>query len=147
MCVKKKFFASLPEFANSQSYRKELNYSMLPFLFIHLRRKFVRIDHKDIRYVLAVGHHVKIATDQAVYLPHLSLKEIETALPTDLFCRINRSTLVAMDRITFFDRETVSLKDVSFSFSDKYRKELESKCTILLHKDTIPERHFSEKNN
>ena len=116
---------------------------MSNFLFIHLRRKFIRIDFSDIKYVLAVGHHVKISTDQGVYLPHLSLKEMESVLPAEEFCRINRSTLVAIDRITCFDRETVTLKDVSFSFSDKFRKDLESKCTVLLHKDATPEKPIS----
>ena len=106
------------------------------FFFIHLKRKFIRIDFSDIKYVLSVGHHVKIATDQGIYLPHLNLKEVEAALPVESFSRVNRSTLVAINRIISFDRDAVMLKDASFSFSDKFRKELETKVRIMVHQET-----------
>lgn len=105
------------------------------FFFIHLKRKFIRIDFDDIRYVLSVGHHVKISTDQGIYLPHLNLKEVEAALPEESFSRVNRSTLVAINRIISFDRDAVMLKDASFSFSDKFRKELETKVRIMVHQE------------
>ncbi|MBN8877521.1 MAG: LytTR family transcriptional regulator [Chitinophagaceae bacterium] len=109
---------------------------MQSFFFIHLKKKFVRIDVKDIRYVLSIAHHVKICTDQGIFIPHLSLKQLETILPGDSFSRVNRGTLVALDRIISFDKDEVLLKDVRFSFSDKYRKELESKITVMLHQES-----------
>lgn len=108
---------------------------MHSFFFIHLKKKFVRIDVKDIRYVLSVAHHVKICTDQGIFMPHLSLKQLETSLPPESFSRVNRGTLVALDRIISFDKDEVILKDVKFSFSDKYRKELENKITVMLHQE------------
>jgi len=109
---------------------------MQSFFFIHLKKKFVRIDVKDIRYVLSIAHHVKICTDQGIFIPHLSLKQLETILPGDSFSRVNRGTHVALDRIISFDKDEVLLKDVRFSFSDKYRKELESKITVMLHQES-----------
>jgi len=109
---------------------------MQSFFFIHLKKKFVRIDVKDIRYVLSIAHHVKICTDQGIFIPHLSLKQLETILPVDSFSRVNRGTLVALNRIISFDKDEVLLKDVRFSFSDKYRKELESKITVMLHQES-----------
>lgn len=108
---------------------------MQSFFFIHLKRRFVRIDVKDIRYAIAVAHHVKICADQGVFIPHLSLKQLETVLPGDSFSRVNRGTLVALNRIISFDKDEVVLKDVRFSFSDKYRKELESKIIVMLHQE------------
>lgn len=108
---------------------------MQSFFFIHLKKKFIRIDVKDIRYVLSVAHHVKICTDQGIFIPHLSLKQLETILPSDSFSRVNRGTLVALDRIISFDKDEVVLKDVKFSFSDKYRKELENRITVMLHQE------------
>ncbi|PZR27307.1 MAG: hypothetical protein DI535_10790 [Citrobacter freundii] len=108
---------------------------MHSFFFIHLKKKFVRIDVKDIRYVLSVAHHIKICTDQGIFMPHLSLKQLETILPPESFSRVNRGTLVALDRIISFDKDEVLLKDVKFSFSDKYRKELENKITVMLHQE------------
>ncbi|MBN8879827.1 MAG: LytTR family transcriptional regulator [Sphingobacteriales bacterium] len=106
---------------------------MQSFFFIHLKGKFVRIDVKDIRYALSVAHHVKICVEQGTFIPHLSLKQLETILPVKSFCRVNRGTLVALNRIISFDKDEVVLKDIRFSFGDKYRKELEGKITVMLH--------------
>lgn len=108
---------------------------MQPFFFIHLNNTYVRIDTKDIKYVISADHHVKIFTDHGQLMPHLSLKQLETMLPMDLFARVNRGTLVSLQRIISFDRDTAFLKDIKFSFSDKYRKEFVEKVTIMLHRE------------
>ena len=108
------------------------------FFFIHLKHKFIRLNLKDIRYIEAVAHHVKISTDQGMFIPHLSLKQLETVLPVSLFSRVNRGTIVAHDRIVAFDKDQIELKDIKFSFSDKYRKIMESKIKIMIHQDAKP---------
>lgn len=108
---------------------------MQPFFFIHVRKKFIRIDISDIRYIMAVAHHVKLVTEHGIFLPHLSLKQIETILPPEHFTRVNRSTLVALDRVETYDRETVSLKEASFSFTDKCRKIFLKKIRVVVHEE------------
>lgn len=103
--------------------------------FIHLKRKYVRIAMNEIRYVLSLDHHVKIVTDSGIYIPFLTIKQLEKILPPDQFCRVNRSTLVALNRIISFDRQTVTLRDGVFSFSDKYRKLMEAKIRLLWSTD------------
>lgn len=68
-------------------------------------------------------------------MPHLSLKQLETMLPMDLFARVNRGTLVPLHRVTSFDKDTVFLNETKLSFSDKYRKTFVEKVTILIHQD------------
>ncbi|MBN8877531.1 MAG: LytTR family transcriptional regulator [Chitinophagaceae bacterium] len=104
---------------------------MQSFFFIHLKKKYVRIAISEIRYILSLDHHVKIVTDHGIYIPFLSIKQLETILPADQFCRVNRSTLVALNRIVSFDRHTVTLRDGVFTFSDKYRKLMEGKIKLL----------------
>jgi|GEM_PF-541168 len=103
--------------------------------FIHLKKKYVRIETSEIRYVLSLDHHVKIVTDSGIYIPFLTIKQLEKILPPDQFCRVNRSTLVALNRIISFDRQTVTLRDGVFSFSDKYRKLMETRIRLLWSTD------------
>lgn len=103
--------------------------------FIHLKKKYVRIGITEIRYVLSLDHHIKIVTDHGIYIPFLTIKQLEKILPADQFCRVNRSTLVALNRIVSFDRQTVTLKDGVFSFSDKYRKMMEARIRLLWNAD------------
>ncbi|MGN6294964.1 MAG: LytR/AlgR family response regulator transcription factor [Chitinophagaceae bacterium] len=104
---------------------------MQSFFFIHLKKKYIRIAINEIRYILSLDHHVKIVTDHGIYIPFLSIKQLETILPADQFCRVNRSTLVALNRIISFDRHTITLRDGVFTFSDKYRKLMEGKIKLL----------------
>ena len=53
---------------------------MQSFIFIHLNKRFVRINLTDIRYVLSVAHHVNIFTDHGELMPHLSLKQLEEVI-------------------------------------------------------------------
>lgn len=108
---------------------------MQPYFFIHLNKRFVRVNIKDIRYVLSVHHHIKIFTDQEVLMPHLSLKQLEEKLPANVFVRVNRGTLISLDRVLFFDNDTVFLKDACFSFSDKFKKEFRSKIMMVIHRE------------
>lgn len=108
----------------------------MKYFFIHIKNKFVRIDIESISHVISVVHHVKIVTDNQVYIPHLSLKQLEAALPPERFTRVNRATLIALDKVISFDKEDVMLKNAKFSFSGKYRKIFESKVQIVLHRET-----------
>lgn len=108
---------------------------MQSYFFIHLNKRFVRVNVKDIRYVLSVDHHIKIFTDQEVLMPHLSLKQLEEKLPSDSFVRVNRGTLISLERVLFFDKDTVFIKDACFSFSDKFKKEFDGKITVIKHQE------------
>lgn len=110
---------------------------MQSFFFIHLKKKYIRIDISEIRYILSLDHHIKIVTDHGIYIPFLSIKQLEKLLPSDQFCRVNRSTMVALNRIISFDRHTVTLKDGVFTFSDKYRKLMEGKIKLLWNTETM----------
>ena len=113
---------------------------MQAFFFIRVDKKYIRINYKDLLYVESVGNYVKLFTECGIFLTPLTIKELEKMLPFELFCRVNRGTIIAIDRIVCFDRESVTLKNARFSFSDKYRKALEGKIRIITHTEPTPSR-------
>lgn len=113
---------------------------MQPYFFIRVDKKYIRINYKDLSYIESVGNYVKLFTDNGVFLSTLTIKELEKILPFDAFCRVNRGSIVAIDRIVSFDRDNVVLKGAAFSFSDKYRKILEGKIRIITHMESSPPR-------
>lgn len=108
----------------------------MQFFFIHLKGSLVAIHVKDICYVQALAHHVKIVTDNGTFIPHVCLKQLEEKLPSGLFTRVNRGTLVSLSRVVSFNRDEIILKNGRFSFTDKYRKEFREKVTVLMNEDT-----------
>jgi two-component system LytT family response regulator len=113
---------------------------MQAYFFIRVDKKYIRINYKDLLYVESVGNYVKLFTENGIFLTPLTIKELEKMLPFELFCRVNRGTIIAIDRIVCFDRESVTLKNARFSFSDKYRKALEGKIRIITHTEPVPSR-------
>lgn len=111
---------------------------MQPYFFIRVDKKYIRINYKDLLYLESVGNYVKLFTDNGIFLTALTMKELERILPADSFCRVNRGTIVSLERIISFDRESVNLKSMKFSFSDKYRKVLETKVRIITHTEPTP---------
>jgi DNA-binding LytR/AlgR family response regulator len=115
--------------------------AMQVYFFIRVGKKYVRVNYRDILYLESTGNYVKLVTDAGSFLTALTIKELEKILPFEMFCRVNRGTIVSIDRVTSFDREHVILKNFSFSFSDKYRKMLEGKVKIISHSESA--RHGS----
>jgi two-component system, LytTR family, response regulator len=109
---------------------------MQPYFFIRVGKKYIRINYSDLSYLESVGNYVKLVTDSGSFLTTMTIKELEKILPIESFCRVNRGIIVSIARITSFDREHVMLKNAAFSFSDKYRKILETKVRIISHSDT-----------
>lgn len=104
-----------------------------PYFFIRINKKYIRIGFDDIRYIESTGNYVKIFTDTGSFLTSLTIKQLEKALPVQSFCRVNRGCIVPIHRIISFDRDGVILHhNIRISFSDRYRRELESRITILL---------------
>ena len=104
-----------------------------PYFFIRINKKYIRIGLDDIRYIESTGNYVKIFTDTGSFLTSLTIKQLEKALPDQSFCRVNRGCIVPIHRIVCFDRDGVILQhNIRIAFSDRYRRELEARITILL---------------
>lgn len=103
--------------------------------FIHLKKKFVRVNLDDINYILSVAHHVKIHTNQGVYIPHLSLKQLEEILPPRDFVRVNRGTLIPLKKVTAFTNDEVFLGNERFGITDRFREELKKLLLIMIHRE------------
>lgn len=108
---------------------------MRDFFFIHLKRKFVRIDASDINYILSINHHVKIHTSKGVFIPYLGLEQMLKILPSASFVRINRAVIICIDKIISFTRDEVFLNVESFFITDRYRDEFISKVVIVIHSE------------
>lgn len=74
--------------------------------------KNVVIFLKDIIAVEAMDNYVKIyRKDKPTVIPQITMKEIEALLPDNVFIRIHRSYIVAVQYIEKFSNRTVYLRD------------------------------------
>ncbi|WP_289740779.1 LytR/AlgR family response regulator transcription factor [Muribaculum intestinale] len=78
--------------------------------------KTVVVDVDDISYVEAMDNYVKVSRPfQPTLISQITMKEMESLLPTDWFIRVHRSFIVSLDSIDKFSNRRIFLKNY-----DKY---------------------------
>ncbi|AQG78984.1 LytR/AlgR family response regulator transcription factor [Spirosoma montaniterrae] len=96
------------------------------FFFIFSEYREIRIFHDEVLYVEGLKDYVKIFTTQQPrpLLSRLTLKAIEAKLPADRFCRVHKSFIVALDKISSFQRTNLYIGrqeiPVGSSYADEF---------------------------
>lgn len=91
--------------------------------FLKSGHDIVRIRYDEVVHISAMRDYVAVHTTERgriLSLEHLG--ELEERLPDTHFCRIHRSHIVALGRITRVERDHVVLGDLHLPISDTYAK-------------------------
>ncbi|MCR6718970.1 MAG: LytTR family transcriptional regulator [Chitinophagaceae bacterium] len=103
-----------------------------PFLFIRVGRKYVRIGMLEIVAIESLANYIKVFTDVGTYLTPMTMKQCIRQLPENLFCRINRGTIVPIHRIVSFDKDGITMEGKKYSFGEGCKKELEARINLFV---------------
>ncbi|RYF77363.1 MAG: LytTR family transcriptional regulator [Cytophagaceae bacterium] len=97
------------------------------FFFVFSEYQEIRIFFDDVLYVEGLKDYVKIYTTQQVrpILSRLTLKAIEAKLPEKLFCRVHKSFIVALPKITAFQRTRLFIGTQEIPVGSSYVDEFE----------------------
>lgn len=98
------------------------------FAFIKTDGEYRNIDFDQILYVEGMKDYVLIHLESETepIVAHMTMKAIEEKLPSDMFMRVHRSYIVALDKITAIDScEEILIDRTSVPVSDSYRKDIE----------------------
>jgi two-component system response regulator LytT len=79
------------------------------FFFIRSNRKYERIDISQLVYIESCRGYVKLFMTTKVSMVHVTMLALENVLPAGLFVRIHRSYILAIGRVTSFDKEQVTI--------------------------------------
>ncbi len=91
------------------------------FLLISVDRRKVRIAFDDILYIESSREAVKIFTLKTSYFCRIRTKVLEKMLPPERFKRIQRSFIVALDKIEAFNKEYVEINGKRIPIGIGYR--------------------------
>ena len=100
------------------------------------RSAFIKVDggyrniyFDDIAYVSGMKDYVMIHldSDPTPLITHMTLRTVEDMLPSEMFMRVHRSHIVALDKIMSIDSfGDIMLAGSTVPVSDTYRKSLEN---------------------
>jgi DNA-binding LytR/AlgR family response regulator len=96
------------------------------FIFLNVKKRKVKIYFADILYIESQREYVKIVTYKKIFLSKMSTKEIESILPSDLFKRIHRSFIIALNKIESYNSETVEINGISVPIGREYKSVIEN---------------------
>ena len=102
------------------------------YLFIFSEYREIKIFYDEILYVEGLKDYVKIFTIQKPrpYLSRLTLKAIEAKLPDDAFCRVHKSFIVPLARISSFQRTKLFIGKQEIPVGSSYVDAFEQKYGI-----------------
>lgn len=82
------------------------------FVKTELKGKMLKINFSDIDYIESMKNYVAIYHNGVKTLALLNMKDLEERLPAKHFIRIHRSFIIALNRITAIEGNTVLLRGV-----------------------------------
>ncbi|HVW59171.1 MAG TPA: LytTR family DNA-binding domain-containing protein [Puia sp.] len=93
------------------------------FVKTELKGKMLRINFSDIDYIESMKNYVAIHHNGIKTMALLTMKDLEDRLPAARFLRIHRSFIIAVDKITAIEGNTVLLRNVkeSILLGETYR--------------------------
>ncbi len=88
------------------------------------RGKMVKIDYDDIDYIKGLRNYVEFYCGSQRILAHYTLREVETIFPARLFCRVHKSYIIPINKITQIQGRQISLNSTgtAIPLSDHYRQ-------------------------
>jgi len=92
------------------------------FFYIKNGHKTQKIDFKDIYFIEAMKDYVRIWTHNEKVMTLLSLKKLESLLPSHQFIRIHKSYIISMDKIDSIERNRVLILQERLAIGKSYQK-------------------------
>src|SRR5678809_1566660 len=90
-------------------------------LFLNVQKKKVKILFSEIIYIESQREYIRIVTTKKEWISKISTHEIEAMLPANLFKRIHRSFIVALNKIDSYTADSVEVNGVAIPVGRDYR--------------------------
>lgn len=102
-----------------------------PTLLVKSDKKLYRLPIKTILYLEGYDDYVKVYTTRTkMLLTKDTLKNLQFELASEVFIRIHRSYIIAINAIQFIEGNQVCVNDVMLPVSESYRKDLMERIRV-----------------
>ena len=89
-------------------------------------RKMIKVSLNDILYIESIKDYIKVVTAVNTVITKQPISSVEAILPKEMFIRIHRSYIVALDKIESYNNELVWIAKQELPISRMYRHEVEA---------------------
>lgn len=96
-----------------------------PFICFRAERKMVKINFDEILFIESLRDYVRVVTASKALLTKQSISSLEETLPKELFIRIHRSFIIALNKIDSYTSDTVEIGKAKLPVSRMYKLAVE----------------------
>lgn len=93
------------------------------FIFLKSDKKTIKVNIADICYIEGLGDYIKIYTPTQKYISNLSMKKILSVLPSEMFYRIHKSFIVAIEKIESIEGNMIKMNNVRLPIGNNFRND------------------------
>jgi len=112
------------EVYSNQEKEYEVQIDNNNFMFVRSDRRMIKIDFNDIFYIESYSDYIKIHLANETIVTRETISAIEAKLPKNVFIRIHRSYIVALQKISSFTNEQIVIQNKSLTISRSYKNEV-----------------------
>lgn len=106
------------------NYQKQSGKQQTKFLFVRSEYRLVKIQFSDILYIETMDDYLKIHIEnKKPVITLMNLKTMEEKLPKTEFCRVHRSYIVPLAKISFVRNKMVTIDTVEIPIGSKYEED------------------------
>jgi two-component system, LytTR family, response regulator len=117
-----RFLIAVNKVKSKQEEKLQPNDRMNDFIYLTVQKRKVRILFSEIVYIESQREYVKIVSTRKEYISKMSTQEIEGLLPANLFKRIHRSFIIAVNKIESYTAEFVELNGIFIPIGREYKE-------------------------
>lgn len=99
-----------------------------------LKGELLKIDYDDVLYIEGSTNYIKIHTTNNSHMVHLTMKEMEETLRSDIFIRIHKSFIININKITKLVGNIVMLNTIPLPIGPSYRQRILNKINDYIIK-------------
>jgi len=103
------------------------------FIFVKSNSRLIKLKTSDIYYIEALKDYVVINALNSRYTIHSTMKDIERKLPQEMFLRVHRSFIVALDKIAAIEQPNLVLENDKkvIPIGGSYKDELNKRINLV----------------
>jgi hypothetical protein len=96
------------------SYNAKVELTMFTAFFVRTNGKLIALPFDEVLYITAKNNYCEIVTVKKKFLVHVSLNCFEEKLPENIFCRVHRSHIVAIQKVSSLDHNHLEVGGQTF---------------------------------
>jgi DNA-binding LytR/AlgR family response regulator len=108
----------------SETKTKHLTETSTDFMFVRSERRMLKINFNDLVYIESFSDYLKIHLKAETVITRETISAIEAKLPQQKFMRIHRSYIVAIQHISSYTNELITINKQALPISRSYKKEV-----------------------